>query len=202
MVPAANWEAPAVRDFQRLPDDLPVPEDDGAADHLAGLALPDLILPSTAQGAAKIGLAALGSGLLVAYVYPRTGLPGRPLPENWDDIPGARGCTPQSCAYRDSLAEFDALGATVVGISAQSHAEQREFAGRERIPFPLLSDDGLRLAAELRLPTFEVEGMTLYRRLTMVAEEGRIAKAFYPVFPPGRDAAEVLAWLRTARLGR
>ena len=124
------------------------------------------------------------------------------MPENWDDIPGARGCTPQSCAYRDALAEFDALGATVVGISAQSPAEQREFAERERIPFPLLSDDGLRLAAELRLPTFEVEGMTLYRRLTMVAEEGRIAKAFYPVFPPDRDASEVLAWLRTARQGR
>ena len=193
-----------MRDFQRLPDGLPVPEDDGAADHLAGLALPDLSLPSTAQGAAdaELGLAALGSGLLVAYVYPRTGVPGGPLPENWDDIPGARGCTPQSCAYRDSLAEFDALGATVVGISAQSHAEQREFAERERIPFPLLSDDGLRLADELRLPTFEVEGMTLYRRLTMVAEKGRIEKAFYPVFPPDRDASEVLGWLRTARHGR
>ena len=126
------------------------PEDDGAADHLAGVELPELSLPSTAQGAAKTDLAALGSGLLVAYVYPRTGVPGRPLPENWDDIPGARGCTPQSCAYRDALAEFDALGATVVGISAQSPAEQREFAEREHIPFPLLSDDGLRLAGELR----------------------------------------------------
>ena len=188
-----------MRDFQRLPDDLPVPVDDGAADHLAGVELPELRLPSTAQGAAKTDLAALGSGLLVAYVYPRTGVPGRPLPENWDDIPGARGCTPQSCAYRDALAEFDALGATVVGISAQSPAEQREFAEREHIPFPLLSDDGLRLAGELGLPTFEVEGMTLYRRLTIVAERGRIATAFYPVFPPDRDASEVLAWLRTAR---
>ncbi len=197
-MPAANWEARGVRDFHRLPDDLPVPEDDGAADHLAGLALPDLSLPSTAGGAAKTGLAALGSGLLVAYVYPRTGVPDRPLPAGWDEIPGARGCTPQSCAYRDALAEFDALGVTVVGISAQSPAEQREFADREHIPFPLLSDDGLRLAAELRLPTFEVEGTTLYRRLTMVAEGGRIAKAFYPVFPPDRDASEVLAWLRTA----
>jgi peroxiredoxin len=187
-----------VGDFQRLPDDLPVPEDDGAADHLIGLALPDLSLPSTVQDTTKMSLAALGSDLLVAYVYPRTGVPGQPQPENWDDIPGARGCTPQSCAYRDSLAEFDALGATVIGISAQSPAEQREFAERERIPFPLLSDDGLRLAAELRVPTFEVGGMTLYRRLTMVVEEGRIAKAFYPVFPPDRDASEVLAWLRTA----
>ena len=180
-------------DFQALPPDLPVPEDDGAADHLVGLEVPGVELPSTSGGSADPS--ELTAGTLVAYVYPRTGVPGQPLPAGWDDIPGARGCTPQSCAFRDSLAEFSARGATVVGISAQSHAEQAEFAEREHIPFPLFSDRELRLATLLRLPTFEVEDMTLYRRLTLIAEGGRIVKAFYPVFPPDRNAAEVLAWL-------
>jgi peroxiredoxin len=179
--------------FHDLPDGLPVPEDDGAADHLPGLPLPEFALPSTRGGEAA--LAELG-GLLVAYVYPRTGVPGQPLPSGWDDIPGARGCTPQSCAYRDALAEFDELGAMVVGISAQTPEEQLEFAEREQIPFPLLSDRDLLLAEALGLPTFEVDGMRLYKRLTLVAEAGRIATAFYPVFPPDRDAGEVLAWLR------
>lgn len=176
-----------------LPPGLPVPEDDGAADHLPGLAVPSLALPATSGGV--VDLAALADGLLVAYVYPRTGTPGEPLPDGWDDIPGARGCTPQSCSYRDALAEFERLGAGVVGISAQSAAEQAGFAAREHIPFPLLSDPDLRLAAALRLPTFAVAGMTLYRRLTLIAEAGTIVKAFYPVFPPDRDAAAVLAWL-------
>jgi peroxiredoxin len=179
-----------VTDFTQLPPDLPVPKDDGAADHLPGLSLPSLL-----------GLDDLATSLLVAYVYPRTGVPGVPLPDGWDDIPGARGCTPQSCAYRDALAEFEALGAAVVGISAQSAAEQAEFAAREHIPFPLLSDPGLKLAETLRLPTFEVDGMTLYKRLTLVAEAGRIAKVFYPVFPPDRNAAEVLGWLRARENG-
>jgi peroxiredoxin len=181
-------------DFAELPPDLPVPEDDGAADHLTGLALPELQLPSTLNS--PVDLAASGQERLVAYVYPRTGTPGQPSPVGWDDIPGARGCTPQSCAYRDSLAELSAQGATVLGISAQSPEEQREFAEREHIPFHLLSDSGLTLARALRLPTFEVEGMTLYKRLTFVAERGKIAKVFYPVFPPDRDAVEVLAWLK------
>ncbi|HEX6754192.1 MAG TPA: peroxiredoxin [Solirubrobacterales bacterium] len=180
-------------DFAELPPDLPVPEDDGAADHLTGLTLPELQLPSTLDG--PVDLAASGQERLVAYVYPRTGTPGQPSPAGWDDIPGARGCTPQSCAYRDSLAEFSALGATVMGISTQSPEEQREFAEREHIPFPLLSDGDLRLRDELRLPTFEVEDMTLYKRLTFVAESGKIVKTFYPVFPPDRDADEILAWL-------
>jgi peroxiredoxin len=184
-------------DYSRLPPDLPVPEDDGAADHLPGLEIPPgLSLPSTRGGDLDLGAAASGSDLVVAYVYPRTGVPGEPSPAGWDDIPGARGCTPQSCAFRDSLAEFAAVGASVLGISAQSPAEQAEFAEREHIPFPLLADPGLRLAEALRLPTFEVEGMTLYRRLTLVARQGRVVKAFYPVFPPDRNAAEVLAWLR------
>jgi peroxiredoxin len=169
--------------YRQLRDDLPVPEDDGAADHLPGRQLPEM-------------LANLGADLLVAYVYPRTGTPGVPLPANWDDIPGARGCTPQSCAYRDALAEFEALGATVVGISTQTAAEQAEFAAREHIPFTLVSDADLRLAETLRLPTFEVDGTTLYKRLTLVADAGEIVKVFYPVFPPDRDAAEVLGWLK------
>lgn len=180
-------------DFRALPPNLPVPEDDGAADHLPGTALPPLTLPSTSG--APLELPALARGRLVAYVYPRTGRPGEPLIEGWDDIPGARGCTPQSCAYRDSLAAFERLDARVVGISAQTPAEQREFAQREHIPFPLLSDAGLELADRLGLPTFEAGGMTLYRRLTLVADAGTVVKAFYPVFPPDRDAAAVLAWL-------
>jgi peroxiredoxin len=184
-------------DYSRLPPDLPVPEDDGAADHLPGLEIPPaLALPSTRGGDVDLAAAASGPDFVVAYVYPRTGVPGEPSPSGWDDIPGARGCTPQSCAFRDSLAEFAAVGASVLGISAQLPAEQAEFAEREHIPFPLLADPGLRLADALRLPTFEVEGLILYRRLTLVAREGRIVKAFYPVFPPDRNAVEVLAWLR------
>lgn len=180
-------------DYTSLPAGLPVPEDDGAADHLPGTALPSLALTSSTGGTAD--LARLASERLVAYVYPRTGTPGEPSPVGWDDIPGARGCTPQSCAYRDALAEFEQLGATLIGISAQSADEQREFAAREHIPFPLLSDSGLQLASALGLPTFEAAGMTLYRRLTLVAEAGKIVKVFYPVLPPDRDAAAVLAWL-------
>lgn len=186
-----------VSDFASLPDDLPVPEDDGAADHLPGMPVPRLALPATSGG--EVDLAELATGLLVAYVYPRTGVPGEPLPAGWDDIPGARGCTPQSCSYRDSLAAFETHGARLVGISAQSEVEQAEFAARERIPYPLLADPGLGLVTTLRLPTFQVEiggePVTLYRRLTFVAEAGQIVKAFYPVFPPDRDAADVLAWL-------
>jgi len=184
-------------DYGQLPANLPVPRDDGAADHLRGMALPEVRLPSTLDE--SVNLAQTARELLVAYVYPRTGKPGQLLPAGWDDIPGARGCTPQSCAYRDNLAEFSSLGATVIGISAQSPGEQAEFAEREHIPFPLLSDSGLSLAGELRLPTFEADGMTLYKRLTFVAEKGRISKVFYPVFPPDRSAAEVLAWLNRRR---
>jgi peroxiredoxin len=182
-----------VSDYTKLPPDLPVPTDDGAADHLTGLAVPDLRLPST-QGEA-VDLAVPAHKRLVVYIYPRTGVPGEPSPAGWDDIPGARGCTPQSCAFRDNLEDFARLGTSVIGISTQSPTEQREFAEREQIGFPLLSDSALKLAATLRLPTFEVEGGTLYRRLTFVAEAGHIVKVFYPVFPPDRNAAEVLAWL-------
>jgi peroxiredoxin len=187
-----------VRDYAQLPADLPVPVDDGAADRVLGREVPDIALPSTVDGAR---LAALSAGLLVAYVYPMTGTPGHSLPLGWDDVPGARGCTPQSCAYRDAVADFERLGAKVAGISAQTPAEQAEFAAREHIPFPLFGDHGLRLGEALDLPTFEVDGQTFYRRLTFVAERGRIVKVFHPVFPPDRDAVGVLAWLRDNAAG-
>ena len=176
-----------------LPPDLPIPVDDGAADHLDGATVPRLSLPASSGGA--IDLAAAAQDTLVLYCYPRTGRPGEPLPPGWDEIPGARGCTPQSCAFRDHFAELDALGARVLGLSAQTRPDQVEFAERVGLPYPLLSDPGLELAAALRLPTFEVAGMRLYRRLTLIARDARIVKAFYPVFPPDRNAADVVAWL-------
>jgi peroxiredoxin len=185
--------------YHNLPPDLPVPEDDGAADHLPGVAMPPLALPSTAGD--EVDLAEAAAGTLVLYVYPRTGTPGEPLPPGWDEIPGARGCTPQNCAFRDAHAELSGLGALVHGLSAQQPAEQLEFAQRERMPYPLLSDPELRLGRALRLPTFEAGGMTLYKRLTLVARGGRIAHVVYPVFPPGSDAAAVLAWLTAAGRG-
>jgi peroxiredoxin len=143
-----------------------------------------------------IDLAAAAAATLVVYVYPRTGVPGEPLPPGWDEIPGARGCTPQNCAFRDLHAELSELGATVHGLSAQDIGEQREFAARERIPYPLLNDSPLRLARLLGLPTFEAAGMRLYRRLTFIAQQWTITKVFYPVFPPDRNAADVVSWLR------
>ncbi len=180
-------------EYHAIPEGLPVPVDDGAAEHLVGSEVPRVRLPSTLGG--RLDLAAAAGETVVVYVYPRTGRPGEPLPEGWDSIPGARGCTPQSCAFRDHVRELAAQGASVVGISAQSPAEQAEFATREHIPYPLLSDGALALAAALGLPTFEAAGMRLYRRLTFVAVGGRIVKVFYPVFPPQQNAAEVLAWL-------
>jgi peroxiredoxin len=176
-----------------LPPDLPVPEDDGAARHLPGTDLPALSLPSTAG---PLNLRDAAAGSLVLYIYPRTGQPGVPPPDGWDAMPGARGCTPQSCAFRDHRAELVELGATVVGMSAQSLADQQEFAAREHIPYPLISDPDLKLAEALALPTFEIAGMRLYRRITLAAQAGRIEHVFYPVFPPDRNAADVVAWLR------
>jgi peroxiredoxin len=180
-----------------LPADLPVPEDDGAADHLAGATIPRLQLPTTDQRA--LDLAEAAQRLLVLYIYPRTGKPGEALPTGWDDIPGARGCTPQSCAFRDLHAEIAATGAHVLGMSAQSVAEQHEFAERVGLPYALASDPLLTVADALGLPTFEVDGMRLYKRITLIADAGRIEKAFYPVFPPDRNAREVLDWLTSER---
>jgi peroxiredoxin len=167
--------------------------DDGATVHLVGVELPALRLESS-KG--TIDLHELGTELAVLYVYPRTGVPGRPSPDGWDAIPGARGCTPQSCAFRDHAVELAALGARVAGLSAQPLNEQLEFAQREHMPFPVVADPALRLGEALRLPTFEVEGTTLYKRATLVLEQGRVAHVFYPVFPPDRNAADVVAWLR------
>ena len=186
------------QDYRSLPPDLPVPVDDGAADHLTGMDVPAVRLPSTLGGELDLAEAAAGAGRLVVYVYPRTGKPGEPLIEGWDAIPGARGCTPQSSAFRDHVTDFAALRATLLGLSAQSAEDQAEFAAREAIPYPLLSDEGLELGRALRLPTFEAGGLTLYKRLTFVACEGRIERVFYPVFPPDRNAADVLDWLAGA----
>ncbi len=183
-------------DFHALPPDLRVAVDDGAAEHLVGMRLPALALPATTGGKVELSTASAAVGTLVLYVYPRTGIPGEPSPDGWDAIPGARGCTPQSCAFRDHHAELSALGADVLGLSAQPSREQAEFAAREHLPFALLSDFELRLADALRLPTFEADGRRLYKRITLIAVDGAIVEVFYPVFPPDRNAAEVLSWLR------
>jgi peroxiredoxin len=180
-------------DPHTLPADLPAPIDDGAADHLDGARVPALVLPSTSGSGFDLSEAA--EQTLVVYVYPRTGAPGEPTPAGWDAIPGARGCTPQSCAFRDRAAELEGLGATVVGLSAQPLEEQREFAEREALPYPLVNDSGFRLGKALSLPTFQFDGRRHYRRLTFVAQSGRIVKVFYPVFPPDANAREVIAWL-------
>jgi peroxiredoxin len=186
-----------LRDPTVLPEALPVPEDDGACDHLEGAEVPAISLPAHRGG--DVNLAGLAATRTVLFIYPRTGKPGEPLPPGWDLIPGARGCTPQSCAFRDLGAEFAAQGVAIAGLSAQSSDDQFEFATREHIGFRLLSDESLQLKEALRLPTFEaqIEGAPkeLYKRVTLVLGGGRIEKAFYPVFPPDRNAAEVLAWL-------
>jgi peroxiredoxin len=179
---------------------LPVPEDDGAADHLPGLAAPHVTLPSTSGG--TVTLDALGPGRTVLYAYPRTAGPDGNVPDGWDEIPGARGCTPEACAFRDHHQDLLAAGATAVyGLSAQDTADQREVADRLQLPFPLLSDTELALAAALRLPTFEAGGMRLFKRITLVIRHGVVEHVFYPVYPPGEHAGEVLAWLRTVSEG-
>jgi peroxiredoxin len=180
-----------------LPDGLPQPEDDGACDHLPGVRLPPVSLRSTAGD--FVDLSTL-TGTTVVYCYPLTGRPDLDLPEGWDEIPGARGCTPQSCAFRDHHAELRELETRVFGLSTQDSAYQCEAAQRLHLPFLLLSDERLEFARALNLPTFEADGMTLIKRLTLVIEEGVISKVFYPVFPPGKNAEDVLDWLseRTA----
>jgi len=183
-------------DLSSLPPDLPVPEDDGAAAHLPGAAMPALALPATDGRTVRLDTLA---GRTVLYAYPRTGEPGSdPLVADWDEIPGARGCTPEACAFRDHHAELRAAGADAVyGVSTQDTAYQREAAQRLRLPFALLSDAELALTRALALPTFTAGGQTLLRRLTLVVREGRVEHVFYPVFPPDGHAEEVLAWLRT-----
>ena len=179
-----------------LPEDLPIPEDDGGADHLPGAAVPALSLESS-RG--PVDLAVLCASLGVLYVYPRSGRPEEPLLPGWNEIPGARGCTPQSCGFRDHASELAALGAKVAGLSSQPLVDQIEFAERNRMPFPVISDPALRLRDALELPTFETSGLELYKRMAIVAEAGRIVKVFYPVFPPDRNAQDVLDWLGARR---
>jgi peroxiredoxin len=187
-------EASGTHNPNVLPPDLPVPEDDGGALHLTGASLPPIVLPATSGPA--VNLSEL-KGLTVLYVYPRTGVPGVDAPPGWDDIPGARGCTPQSCGFRDHFAELKALGVSnVYGLSTQDTAYQREAAERLHLPFPLLSDADLKLKYAIGFPDFSTSGMTLYKRMAMILDGAEIVQVFYPVFPPDKNVEEVLAWLR------
>src|SRR5271156_516007 len=190
-------EAPGTHDPSFLPPDIPVPHDDGAARHLVGMTWPDLALPATRGPAGNLGKL---KGRVVVYVYPRTGVPGVDALPGWDDIPGARGCTPQSCGFRDHFAELKELGVDhVFGLSTQDTDYQREAAERLHLPFPILSDAELKFTKALQLPTFSTSGMTLLKRMALVVDDGVISKVLYPVFPPDKNAAEVIAWLRSGR---
>ena len=181
-------------DPMRLPADLPAPRDDGAAAHLLRSRVPDASLPST--DGRQVSLAAIRGPRVVVYAYPRTGRPGEaPLVADWDQIPGARGCTPETCGFRDHHAEMQSAGAEVFGLSTQDTAYQRELVDRLHLPFAILSDANLELTRAWRLPTFEAAGETLLKRLTMLIRDGRVEHVWYPVFPPDRHAEEVLRWL-------
>lgn len=172
---------------------IPSPVDDGAASHLVGMRMPSV--PLAATDGTSVDLTSQ-PGLVVVYAYPRTGIPGIENPAGWDLIPGARGCTPQSCAFRDLFAELKAVGVSrLFGLSTQDSAYQREAVDRLHLPFPILSDEHLNLTRALRLPTFQTNGMTLLKRLTLVINDGKVEHAFYPVFPPDRNASDVIAWL-------
>ena len=180
-----------------LPDNLAAPLDDGAARHLTGARLPDIALAAT--DGSSVSLSRL-TGRTVVYIYPRTGRPGQATPTGWDGIPGARGCTPQSCGFRDHFADLKRLGvAHLFGLSTQMTAYQREAAERLHLPFAILSDEQLALTRALDLPTFSVDGMTLIRRMAWVVDDGVITKLFYPVFPPDKSAEEVVNWIRAPR---
>jgi peroxiredoxin len=190
-------EAPGTHDPTVLPPDIPAPQDDGGARHLPGMKIADLALPATSGAAVNLTRLA---GRTVLYIYPRTGVPGVDLPPGWNDIPGARGCTPQSCGFRDHFAELKGLGVShLFGLSTQDTEYQREAAARLHLPFAILSDADLAFTRAMRLPTFGVAGMTLLKRMALVIDDGVISKVFYPVFPPDRNAGEVVAWLRDHR---
>jgi peroxiredoxin len=179
-------------DIHTLPGDLPVPEDAGAADHLLNAVVPPVALRATTGETVRLD----HQGRTVLFCYPRTGRPDEELPPGWNAIPGARGCTPEACGFRDAHSQFTDLGVQVLALSSQSPDYQQEMADRLHLPFPVLSDESLELTKALRLPTFETSGMTLLKRITLVIDEGRISHVFYPVFPPDTHAAEVLARLR------
>ena len=180
-----------------LPPGIPAPQDDGAARHLTGMKLPDLALRATSG--ASVNLSKL-EGRTVVYVYPRTGVPGVDLPPGWNEIPGARGCTPQSCGFRDHFDELKRMGVVqLFGLSTQDTVYQQEAASRLHLPFAILSDEKLALTRALKLPTFTTSGMTLLKRMALVIDDGIITKAFYPVFPPDKNAEEVIAWLQVSK---
>lgn len=181
------------RNLLVLPDDLPVPEDDGACAHLEGMSMPTIALAGTSG--AKINLGVEG-GMSVVYFYPMTGRPDAPPMVGWNEIPGARGCTPQSCAFRDHHSDLLDLGVKVYGVSVQSSEDQKEAVQRLHLPFELLSDSSFELANALRLPTFKYNSLHLVKRLTLIIKNGSIRKVFYPVFPPNENAANVIAWLQ------
>ncbi|MGQ0686615.1 peroxiredoxin [Bradyrhizobium sp.] len=174
---------------------IPAPSDDGGAAHLAGMKIPPVSLRATDDTVVDLSQLA---GRTVVFAYPRTGEPGKiSLVDDWDMIPGARGCTPQTCAFRDLFAELKAAGAKhVYGLSTQSNEYQAEMAARLHLPFSVLSDEKLKLTEALQLPTMEVADLTLIKRLALIVDDGRITHVFYPVFPPDRNAGDVLAWLR------
>lgn len=182
--------------LHELPADLPIPEDDGLAAHLIGQELPNLALPATSG--LTINLSET-PGWVVIYCYPMTGQPGIELPAGWNDIPGARGCTPQSCAFRDHHSEIRELGATVFGLSTQGTLYQQEMADRLHLPFAVLSDEKLEFSSALKLPTMSVGGMTLIKRLTLICHSALIYQVHYPVFPPHVDPERVITWLRKNR---
>jgi peroxiredoxin len=182
--------------LNELPKDLPVPLDDGAADHLVGLAVPPLQLRSTTNRMVNLAEVSVEQRTVV-YCYPMTGVPDQSLPSGWDDIPGARGCTPQACNFRDHFSELQALDVIVFGLSTQTTEYQQEMASRLHLPFEVLSDNNLAFTKTLNLPTFEIESKTLLKRLTLILSKGRIVKVFYPVFPPDTNAEQVIVWLTT-----
>ncbi|MGB7258629.1 MAG: peroxiredoxin [Pseudolabrys sp.] len=190
-------EAPGTHNPLVLPAGIPAPQDDGAADHLTGMKLPDLALPATDGN--SVNLSTL-KGRTVVYIYPRTGVPGVDAPPGWDQIPGARGCTPQSCSFRDHFGELKRLGvAQLYGLSTQDTAYQKEAVTRLHLPFSILSDEKRALGKAIGLPTFTTSGLTLFKRMALVIDDGKITKVFYPVFPPDKNAAEVIAWLQESR---
>ncbi|NEO29902.1 MAG: peroxiredoxin [Symploca sp. SIO3C6] len=179
--------------FSKLPNNLPVPIDDGAARHLQGMTLPNVSLKATNGNLINIGYI---TGFVVIYIYPMTGRPGVPLPDGWEAIPGARGCTPQSCSFRDHYTELQQWQVKLYGLSTQTTDYQLEAKHRLHLPFELLSDSSLKLKSLISLPTFKVADMELYKRLTIIAKCSKVEKVFYPVFPPDQNADQVLSWFQ------
>jgi peroxiredoxin len=180
--------------YDTLPENLPIPQDDGACDHLIGLNFPDAVLASTSGDGINLSEV---KGKVVVFCYPMTGRPGIALPDGWDEIPGARGCTPQNCSFRDNTAEIRAHGTEIFGLSTQESAYHKEMAERLHLPFPVLSDNRLEFASALKLPRFSVDGMDLLKRVTMIAEDGIVKAVHYPVFPSNEDPAWVLHQLQS-----